>query len=188
MSDSKPVPAGDPNRHLALEVLEARLQALPPAPKDEGRVVALFASPGTNQRIAHERAALTAAGGMQQDCWSEKRNPKANQQLATMQGPVAELLANGQGLSMFGDNLFLDLDLSTPNLPAGTRLRAGSALLEVTPEPHDGCRKFKARFGSSALRLVSHKQTRDRNLRGIYLKVIEDGEVAAGDPVRVIRT
>ena len=188
MPDSKPVPAGDPNRHLALEVLEAKLQALPSAPKDEGRVVALFASPGTNQRIAHERAALTVAGGMPQDRWSEKKNPKPSQQLATMQEPVAELLANGQDFSMFGDNLFLDLDLSTPNLPVGTQLRAGSALLEVTPEPHDGCRKFKARFGSSALRLVSHKQTRDRNLRGIYLKVIEDGEVAAGDPVRVIRT
>ena len=49
-------------------------------------------------------------------------------------------------------------------------------------------RSFQARFGSEALRLVSRKQTRDRNLRGIYLKVIEDGEVAAGDPVQVIRT
>ena len=188
MANSKPVPAGDPNLHLPFEVLDARLQALPPAPKDEGRVVALIARPGSNERITHERARLTVTGGMPQDRWSEKRSPKPSQQLATMRGAVAALIANGQGLSMFGDNLFLDLDLSTPNLPAGTRLRAGSALLEVTPEPHDGCRNFKARFGSGALRLVSHKQTRDRNLRGIYLKVIEDGEVAAGDPVQVIRT
>ena len=187
MSDTQRVPDADPSRHLDLEELEAQMQALKPAPLDEGRVVALFASPATNQRIVHERARLTVAGGMPQDRWSEKKNPKPNQQLATMQEPVAELLANGQDFSMFRDNLFLDLDLSTPNLPVGTQLRAGSALLEVTPEPHDGCRKFKARFGSDALRLVARKQTRDCNLRGIYLKVIEDGEIAAGDPVRVIR-
>lgn len=187
MPDPQPVPDADPSRHLDLEELEGRMRALKPAPQDEGRVLALFASPSTNKRIVHERAHLTVAGGMPQDRWAQQRNPKPEMQLATMQGPVADLIANGQGLSMFGDNLFMDLDLSAENLPPGSQVRAGSTLLEVTPEPHDGCSKFKARFGSSALKLVSRKPTRDLNLRGIYFKVVEDGEISTGDPVRVIR-
>ena len=188
MADSKTVPAADESRHLSLEELEGRLPATTRSPKDIGRVVALFARPGSDQRVAHERAHLTVTGGMPQDRWSKKEGARPEQQLATMQAGVAELIANGQSIAIFGDNLFLDLDLSTANLPAGTQLRAGTALLEVTPEPHDGCRKFKARFGSDALRLVARKETRDRNLRGIYLKVVEDGDVAAGDSVEVIRT
>ena len=187
MSDPQRVPDADPSRHLDLEELEARMQALKPAPLDEGRVVALFASPATNQRIVHERARLTVAGGMPLDGWALQRKPKPEQQLATMQGPVADLIANGQALSMFGDNLFFDLDLSAANLPPGSQVRAGGALLEVTPESHDGCSKFKARFGSNALKLVSRKPTRDLNLRGIYFKVVEDGEISTGDPVRVVR-
>jgi MOSC domain-containing protein YiiM len=97
------------------------------------------------------------------------------------------LIANGQDIAMFGDNLFLDLDLSKDNLPVGSRLRAGTAVLEVTPKPHDGCVKFKERFGSDALQFVVGKQTRQHNLRGIYLKVVGDGEVRVGDTVEVLR-
>lgn len=191
MADSKTVPAADASRHLSLAALQGRLQQRTPPPKDAGRVVALFARPGSDRRMAHERARLTIAGGMPEDRWSyafKGDAPKPEQQLATMEAGVAELIANGQPISMFGDNLFLDLDLSRENLPVGTRLQVGGALLEVTSEPHDGCLKFKARFGSDALRLVAREQTRERNLRGIYLKVVEEGDVAAGDAVEVIRT
>ena len=103
-----------------------------------------------------------------------------------MQIDVAELIANGQPLTLFGDNLFLELDLSAANLPPGSRLRAGTATLEVTPEPHDGCRKFRERFGDAALRLVSRRDLRHLNLRGVYLQVVEAGEIAVGDPVQVL--
>lgn len=103
-----------------------------------------------------------------------------------MQIDVAELIANGQPLTLFGDNLFLELDLSAANLPAGSRLRAGTVTLEVTPEPHNGCRKFRARFGDAALRFVSKKDLRQLNLRGVYMRVVEDGEIAADDPVQVL--
>ncbi|HTI51678.1 MAG TPA: MOSC domain-containing protein, partial [Planctomycetaceae bacterium] len=79
----------------------------------------------------------------------------------------------------------LDLDLSAANVPTGSRLQVGNALLEVTAKPHNGCRKFCARFGPDALQFVSQPDLRSRNLRGIYLRVIEAGEVAPGDPVRV---
>ena len=181
------VPEGDPDRHLSLEELEKGLRELPPAPKDEGRVAALFARPGTDRREPLEKARLTAEKGMPGDRWSDRDVPKIPAQLAVMQIDVAELIANGQSISMFGDNLFLDLDLSLANLAVGTRVQVGGATLEVTPEPHDGCIKFKSRFGGDALRLVARKETREHNYRGIYFKVIEDGDVAVGDPVRVLR-
>jgi MOSC domain-containing protein YiiM len=103
-----------------------------------------------------------------------------------MQADVARLIANGQPLELFGDQLFLELDLSVENLPPGSRLRLGSATVEVTPMPHNGCRKFQARFGRDAVELVSDPQLRHRNLRGIYLRVVVPGEVAVGDSVAVI--
>ena len=184
-------PDGDKSRHLPMEELESKLAALPAAPKDQGRVVALFARPGSNQRTPLGSARLTPAKGMPGDRWSHKRegkgDPKPDQMLATMQADIAELIANGQPVGLFGDNLFVELDLSKENLPLGTRVKMGDATLEVTPEPHNGCLKFKARFGSDALRLVSRKEDRHRNLRGIYFKVVEDGEVAAGDVIEVLR-
>jgi MOSC domain-containing protein YiiM len=116
------------------------------------------------------------------------RDPELDEasQLAVMQRDVAELVANGQPLTLFGDNLFLDLDLSTHNLPAGSRLRVGQVLLEVTTLPHNGCVKFRGRFGDNALRFVSKKELRHRNLRGIYMRVVEAGEVVLGDMVEVI--
>ena len=104
-----------------------------------------------------------------------------------MQTFVARLIANGQPLTTFGDNLFVELDLSAANLPTGTRLAVGQAIVEVTPKPHNGCSKFDARFGHDALRFVQAPATRAENRRGIYWKVVTAGEVAVGDAVRVLR-
>ena len=103
-----------------------------------------------------------------------------------MQTGVAEMVANGQPLALFGDNLFVDLDLSVANLPIGSRLRVGGASVEVTPMPHEGCHKFNKRFGGDALRFVNIKPTRHLNLRGIYWRVIEAGEIEVGSTVQVL--
>jgi MOSC domain-containing protein YiiM len=103
-----------------------------------------------------------------------------------MQRDVAELLAGGQPLTLFGDNVIVELDLSAANLPIGSRLRAGGVVLEVTPMPHNGCRKFRERFGVEALELTANPTLRHRNLRGVYMRVVEGGDIAAGDSVTVI--
>ncbi len=132
------------------------------------------------------RASMTPESGVPGDAWGRQARPALEAQLAVMRVDIAELIANGQPLTLFGDNLFLELDLSAANLPSGSRLRAGTATLEVTPEPHDGCRKFRERFGDAALRLVSRGDLRHLNLRGVYMRVIEDGVIAMGDPVQLL--
>jgi MOSC domain-containing protein YiiM len=174
--------------------LERALEAMTPSPRDRGRVALLNARGPDEGREDVPSATLTPADGLPEDRWAADRahgeekygDDYADMQLATREIGVAELIANGQPLALFGDNLFLELDLSDANLPQGSRLRVGNALLEVTPFPHNGCHKFRDRFGADALRLVSEKARRPRNLRGIYLRVLEEGKVSVGDQVEVV--
>ena len=179
-------PHGDSSGHLPLAELEARLRALPGAPKDSGRLALIVCRRDDGVRETPERVHLTAEEGVPGDSWGRRAPRKPEAQLAVMRRDVAELIANGQPLTVFGDNLFVDLDISAANLPPGARLRVGGAIVEVTPLPHDGCGKFKGRFGPDALQFVNAKPTRDQNLRGIYWKVIESGEAAVGAPIQVL--
>lgn len=177
---------GAPASFQPLAVLEHALAAAPPAPRDAGRVVLLVSRGKGGIRETPAQVAMTPQSGMPGDAWGRepKRDPDA--QLTVMQASVARLIAGGQPLTLFGDNLVLDLDLSDANLPAGSRLRAGGVLLEVTALPHNGCRKFRARFGDGALRFASKPELRRLNLRGVYMRVVEAGAVSVGDPVEVV--
>jgi hypothetical protein len=178
--------AGDPAHFLALGELKSRLDAMAPAPTQAGHVTLLVRRGSGGLRELPARLHLSLDAGVEGDAWGRKPERNPLMQIAVMQAGVAALVANGQPLALFGDSLFLDLDLSAGNLPAGSRLRVGAALLEVTPEPHNGCRKFQARFGADALRFVAAKELRHRNLRGIYMRVVEPGVVQPGDPVTVL--
>ncbi len=179
-------PPGDPSRHLPLGELEQKLGTLPAAPRDAGRVALLVRRRPDKVRETPTRIDLGPDTGVPGDAWGRGQKPDRAAQVTVMEIDVAEMIANGQPLTVFGDNLFLALDLSVENLPTGSRLRLGRALLEVTAKPHNGCRKFAARFGHDALRLVANPQLRHRNLRGIYMSVVEAGEVAVGDAVAVV--
>jgi len=168
---------------------------LPAAPRDRGKVALICSRLTGDRRWLPDRALLDVSKGLQEDRWHRNLEPGMTKygdmyldmQLATMQLEFAELIANGQPLPLFGDNLFLNLDLSTANLPVGSELRIGETRLVVTPAPHDGCKKFRARFGADALRFVATKATRDENRRGIYLRVLEGGAIQRGDAVIVER-
>ncbi|MBO6935172.1 MAG: MOSC domain-containing protein [Deltaproteobacteria bacterium] len=177
---------GDASRHLTRAELEAGIAALPPAPKDEGTVDLLVARTPEFGRILHEKALLTVEGGMPQDRFAEQTKYGLDHQLATTRTDFARLIANGQPLELHGDNLFLSLDLSDANLPAGSRIRLGEALVEVTPTAHNGCKKWVQRFGLAAMRLNMSAAYRPRHLRGIYLRVIEAGECRVGDAALVV--
>ena len=183
-------PAVDPEKHLSLERLVAELDGLPARPTEAGRVVLLVARGKEGARWAPSSVSVSPESGVWEDRWARSRESGEERwgkesylemQIAVMEAPVAELIANGQPWTLFGDNVFLDLDLSMENLPTGSRLRIGSATFEVTPYAHDGCRKFNARFGPAALRFVSEKSRRNRNLRGIYLRALDPGQITVGD-------
>src|SRR5437764_6059730 len=177
---------GNPLRYRRLEELEEGLDALPRGPWDRGRVELIVARTAGGRRERPDRVRLEADAGIPGDAWGRQQGPHPERAITAMEFDVAELIANGQPLALFGDNFYLTLDLSTDNLPAGSRVRVGGAVLEVTAMPHNGCRKFRARFGADAQQFVSKPELRHRNLRGIYMRTVEGGEVAPGDPVEVI--
>jgi MOSC domain-containing protein YiiM len=177
---------GTPDRFRTLAELQEKLGALSGGREDRGRVALLVRLGEGGRREILDRVRLAPEAGVPGDAWGRAAEPKRDMQIAVMQKDVAELIANGQPLALFGDCLVLDLDLSAANLPSGSRVRVGGAILEVTPFPHNGCRKFRARFGDDALRFVSMRELRHRNLRGIYMCVAEGGEVRTGDQVDVI--
>ncbi len=166
--------------------LEAGLRALPEPPRECGRLILIVRRRADGGRETPDRVRLTPEAGVTGDDWIRRppRNPEA--QIAVMQQGVAELIAHGQPLTVFGDNLFVDLDISAVNLPTGTRLRVGEAVVEVTPLPHNGCAKFKGRFGDDAVRFVQAPHTRHQNLRGIYWRVINSGEAGVGASIQVL--
>lgn len=172
--------------HLPYAILEDRILSLPPAPRDEGSVALVVVRPETDGRSTPERALLTREAGLLGDRWGKRANLNRSNQITLMRADVARVLANGQPLSLFGDNLLVELDLSTENLPDGTRVQVGTALCEVTPLPHTGCGKFAARFGQDARDVTNGPNFLSWRLRGIHLQVVEDGEVSPGDPIRVL--
>ena len=186
MAEIDSTSVGDPTRFQALADLQRMLEALPDGREDAGHVALLMRRTEGGRRETLGRLVLEPELGVPGDAWGRAAQRNPQMQIAVMQGDVARMIANRQPLALFGDCLILDLDLSAANLPTGSRVRVGAALLEISPAPHNGCRKFHARFGADALRFVSIPELRHRNLRGIYMTVAEGGEVRAGDPVEVV--
>jgi len=179
-------PLGDPSRHRPLVELAAGLCAYSELPKDEGRLATIVRRRPDGERETPDHVTLTPEGGVPGDRWGRLTPQASDAQLTVMRRDVAELVASGQPLTLFGDNLFVDLDISAENLPLGARLLIGEAVVEVTPMPHNGCHKFKGRFGQDALEFVNAKVTRHLNLRGMYWKVVKPGQVCIGDAIQVL--
>ncbi len=179
-------PQGDPQRHVPLVELAHGLGRLPAAPTDHGKVTLICQRLLDGTRNYPQSATLSSQQGLVGDGWSRRPPRDVQCQITVINTAVAELIANDQELGLFGDNLFVTLDLAEENLPAGTRLQVGTAVVEMTAEPHNGCAKFHDRFGADALRFVQDARTRHRNLRGVHWRVIHDGAVHVGSPVTLL--
>lgn len=146
------------------------------------KLAKIIRRPMEHGREAPRDALLDPTVGLIGDRW--KRGPRGNgDQVSLMDVRVARAIADEADWELFGDNLFVDFDLGATTLAPGDRLRIGDVQLEVTAEPHLGCRKFSARFGSDALRWVNQRELRDQRRRGIFARVLEGGTIRVGDPV-----
>jgi MOSC domain-containing protein YiiM len=154
------------------------------SPKDAGVLKLIVLRLPGEERRTPQKAILSAHNGVEGDRWSLK--PKANplSQVSVMNARFLEAIAgDAERMNLAGDNLIVDLDLSESNLPPGTRLRVGQAVIEVTELPHTGCGKFDRRYGKAALDLTNSVEGRASRLRGFYARVIRGGEIHIGDTI-----
>jgi hypothetical protein len=165
--------------------LESALDHIRSAPRDRGTLELIVRRPSPGAREILETGELDTSVGLVGDSWSTRERVDADAQLNIMNSRMAMLLAPDEmGIALAGDQLYLDLDLTDDNLPAGTRLRIGDvAVIEVTPKPHTGCKKFAARFGPETTRFVNTGAGKELRLRGICAKVITGGTISRGDTV-----
>jgi MOSC domain-containing protein YiiM len=172
-------------RHVLLADLESGLDDIRRAPSDTGRITLIVRRPAVNEREVMHEALLDPVDGLVGDSWDARDDPDACAQITLVNSRVMALLAPDRTRwPLAGDQLFVDFDLSEANVPAGTRLAIGTAIVEVTPEPHTGCRKFAARFGVDAVAFVNSRTGRALHLRGINARVVSSGVIHVGDDVR----
>jgi len=177
--------------HLTRHQLEAGLDHVRLSPADRGPVALIVTRPERGGRVEHDRAELDLVAGLVGDMWSwrptsdtDDRRPHPDRQVTIMNARFAALVAvDPARRALAGDQLYVDLDLSLANLPPGTRLAVGTAVVEVTAEPHTGCAQFRRRFGADALKLVNAPEGRALRLRGVNTRVVQPGQVRLDDPV-----
>lgn len=171
-------------KHRTREELEAGLADIRRSPQDEGVLEMIVRRPQVGERETVDEASLDTGVGLVGDSWSRRRDPDPDTQLTIMNARLIALVAGDRGRwPAAGDQLFVDLDLSAANLPPGTRLAIGSAVIEITPEPHTGCRKFVSRYGLDAQKFVNSEVGRALRLRGVNARVVRGGTIRRGDAV-----
>ena len=179
-------------KHLTMQELEAGMDHLRQAPKDDGVVQLIVCRPSVDQREVLEEAELDPVKGLIGDNWLVRGSGKTpdgsahpEMQINIMNSRVTALVAQEKHRwPLAGDQLYIDMDLGRENLPPGSQLAIGSVVLEVSPLPHTGCRKFVARFGIEAMEFVNSPVGKQLCLRGINAIIIQGGIVKVGQTAK----
>ena len=179
-------------KHLTTAELEAGIAAIQQAPKDNGVIDLIVRRPASGERDLLTEGHLDPVEGLVGDNWRTRGSSLTadgqahpEMQLNIMNSRAIALIAQDkERWQLAGDQLFIDMDLSVENLPPGTRLALGTAIIEVTPVPHTGCKKFVARFGLDAMQFVNSPVGKPLRLRGLNAKVVRPGSIRVGDIVQ----
>ncbi|MEQ1861535.1 MAG: MOSC domain-containing protein [Chthoniobacteraceae bacterium] len=179
------------HHHVAADQLEFGVEAIKRSPATTGVLRLIVCRPDVGARETMSEARLDEVAGLIGDSWLKRgssrtpdRSANPDAQITVMNARAIALVAASRARwPLAGDQLFVDLDLSTVNLPTGSRLRVGEAVIEISTEPHTGCYKFKDRFGAAALAWVNSPVGRELNLRGVNARIVTGGIVRVGDPV-----
>ena len=183
------------SHHRSADELAKGLDHVRVAPTDRGTVELLAVRPALDERLLPTTVEISTELGVVGDTWNERPSrrtpdggPNPAAQVTVMSSRAVALVAGHRSRwALAGDQVYADLDLSRDNLPTGTRLHLGDAVLEVTDAPHTGCAKFSERFGVEALRLTATPEGTALRLRGINTRVVRGGSVSVGDEVSVER-
>lgn len=172
--------------HLSSEDLAAGLISIPKSPRDDGTVELIVVRPEDDVRETPHQVMLSSARGVEDDHWLKGRYAsQPEMQLSLINSGVLDLVAGGDRSrwAQAGDNLVVDLDLSQENLPAGTRLEVGSAVIAISAKAHRACAKFSERYGTEAREFVNLGNGPELRLRGAYATIVSDGLVTVGDRI-----
>jgi len=177
---------------LTTKELEAGLDEVRRSPKDEGTLEMIVCRPTSDERRLLNEGRIELDEGLLGDNWRARGSASSpdgsaniDAQITIMNSRAAMLLGQSrERWQLAGDQLIIDMDISADNLPPGTRLAIGSAVLEVSDKPHTGCKKFVARFGLEAMEFVNSPVGRELHLRGINTRVVQAGLVRVGDRIR----
>ena len=174
--------------HRTTAELEAQLDTILQAPTDVGLIEMLVRRPDPDQREIVEEAELSTDFGLVGDNWiartGEDGSPHPDTQLTLMNSRVIHALAvTRERWPLAGDQVYVDMDLSTTNLPPGSRIRVGEAVVEISGVPHTGCKKFAARYGKEGLRFANVGVGKENRFRGVNAFIVESGTVRVGDKV-----
>jgi hypothetical protein len=180
--------------HLTTVELEAGLDRVRQSPKDGGRLEMIVRRPRVDAREVLEEGELDLEVGLVGDSWLERGSSRTadgsahpDMQLNVINARLLDLVAQDRARwQLAGDQLIVDFDLSEENIPPGTQLAIGSAVIEVTAQPHTGCQKFVARFGREAMLFVNSPVGKQLHLRGINARVVQPGTIRQGDAVRKV--
>ena len=168
--------------------LDAGLEHVLASPSDVGTVELVVRRPAEGEREILEEGVLDLEHGLVGDRWAPHAGGDEEGRLAQitlMNARVIDLVAGDhERWALAGDQLYVDFDIRRENLPPGTRVQVGTAVLEVTHVPHTGCAKFTARFGSDATRFINAKPNRELRLRGMNTRIVTPGTVRPGDTIR----
>jgi hypothetical protein len=183
MTESVEIRTGDRTQ----DELVAGLDHVRESPREVGKLEMIVARPAVDERVLLVSAELDVDRGLVADRWSRGSKPNPKAQLTVTNARAAHLVAGDRGRwALAGDQLYADFDLSPDNIPPGTRLAIGSAVIEVSDQPHLGCEKFAARFGRAAREFANSPEGRSVSFRGINTRVVQSGTVHVGDAVRKI--
>ena len=179
-------------RRLTTEELERGLDKILASPKDNGALELIVRRPEIDARENLAEARLDTEQGLVGDNWLSRGShhmpngaADPEMQLNIMNARVVALVADDPDRrELAGDQLYIDMDLSSENLPPGTRIEIGDAVIEVTEPPHTGCKKFAERFGEDAVVFVNSGRGKQLNFRGINAKVVRSGGIRVGDTAK----
>ncbi len=171
--------------HLSAEELNAGVESILASPSDNGELKLIVRRPAVDKREIPQQARLDIEVGLVGDSWSTRAKVVPDMQLNIMNSRVVDRVAGSEERwPLAGDQLFVDMDLSGANLPPGTQLSLGDAVVEVTEPPHTGCKKFAARYGVDAMVFVNSGRGKTHNFRGICARVVKSGDINVGDVAR----